>query len=77
MLKPRFGAPPDWITLPFWISCRLPETSPTACLTPGSASTRGSSVCENGGTSAPLPPAPPVALESIAFFPVTVAAVLL
>ena len=44
-LKPRFGAPPEVIALPLTTTCRLPETSPTASLTSGSASTRGSNDC--------------------------------
>ena len=74
-LKPRLGAPPEVIALPFLTSCRLPETSPIASLTSGSAWTRVSRDCENGGTGAPLLPAPPLALESMALRPVTVASV--
>ena len=73
-LKPRLGAPPEVIALPSLTSWRLPETSPMASLTPGSAWTRGSSDWLNGGTS-PLAPAPPVALVSITLRPVTVASV--
>ena len=73
-LKPRLGAPPEVMALPCTTSCRLPDTSPMASLTPGRDWTRGSSDCENGGTS-PLAPAPPLALESITLRPVTVASV--
>ena len=73
-LKPRLGAPPEPIVLPFLTSCRLPDTSPMASLTPGSPWTRPSSDWLNGGTS-PLAPAPPVALLSMTLRPVTVASV--
>ena len=73
-LKPRLGAPPEVMALPRTTSCRLPDTSPMACLTPGRLRTRGSSDWLNGGTS-PLFPAPPVALESMTLRPVTVASV--
>ncbi len=77
-LKPRFGAPPNAIALPFLISCGVPETPPSASRTSGRARTRGSSDCANeGDTAAPPPPPPPEpALPlSIALRPVTVASV--
>ena len=73
-LNPRLGAPPEVIALPLLTSCRLPDTSPIASLTPGRDWTRASSDWENGGTS-PLAPAPPLALVSITLRPVTVASV--
>ena len=49
-LKPRFGAPPKTIALPFSpISWASPPTPPSAALTPGSASTSASTDSEKGG----------------------------
>ena len=55
-LKPRLGAPPKTIALPFLpISCASAATPPIAAATPGSASTFGCSDSSNGGAVVPEP----------------------
>ena len=52
--NPMFGAPPNWITLPFGpISCASPPTPPTAAATSGSCFTFGNSDSSNAGASTP------------------------
>ena len=70
-LKPRFGAPPKTIALPFLpISCASPATPPIAAATSGSAATSGCSDSSNGGAVVPEP-----SERSKADFPVIVASV--
>ena len=72
-LKPRFGAPPNEIALPFFTSCGSPATPPIASFTSGSARTFTSSDWSNDGVEA-LPPTS-FALLSSALRPVIVASV--
>ncbi len=68
-LKPRFGAPPKWTTLPLSTRCAFPPTPPTASATSGRLRIRGSSDSSKGGAVVPL------SLRLKADLPVTVASV--
>ena len=73
-LKPRLGAPPNAIALPFFTRCGSPATPPIAAFTSGSARTRASSDWSNEGVVVSPPPTS-FAPVSSALRPVIVASV--
>ncbi len=75
-LKPRFGAPPDVIALPLYDHLEAARDVADRFLDAGQRQHARQQRLRERRALEPLPPAPPLALLSIALRPVTVASVL-